>query len=109
VPVIQWFTEDGVEILSSDTRYEVAYDLTTGTASLIIKNALVSDEMSYKCVASNKYGTSKTIGVLVVKGMINSDKLKCLKIIRIADSILVYVYRSQIRKDDCFTCLNFGH
>lgn len=23
--------------------------------------------MSYKCVASNKYGTSKTIGVLVVK------------------------------------------
>ena len=95
--------------MSYDTRYEVGYDLTTGTASLIIKNALVSDEMSYKCVASNKYGTSKTIGVLVVKGLINSLKLKCLKIIRIADSIPVNVYRSHIRKVDCFTCLNFDH
>jgi hypothetical protein len=55
--------------LNSDSRYEISYDLTTGTASLIIKNALISDEMSYKCVASNKYGVSKTIGVLVVKGM----------------------------------------
>ena len=67
MPSIQWFTEDGVEILTEDSRYDISYDLNTGTASLIIKHALISDEMSYKCVASNKYGTAKTIGVLVVK------------------------------------------
>ena len=61
-------TEDGIEVLDSNSRYDISYDLNTGTASLIIKNALISDEMSYKCVASNKYGTAKTIGVLVVKG-----------------------------------------
>jgi hypothetical protein len=68
VPKIQWFKEDGKEIAETDQRYEISYDPHTAVAQLIIKYALTLDEMSYKCVASNKYGTSKTIGVLVVKG-----------------------------------------
>ena len=69
VPKIQWFKEDGTEIVEGMDRYEMTYSLDTGKAQLTIKNTLVSDEMSYKCVASNNYGTSKTIGVLVVKGI----------------------------------------
>ena len=44
------------------------YNYETGVAELIIRDSRISDEQSYKCVASNKYGTAKTIGVLVVKG-----------------------------------------
>lgn len=67
VPKIQWFKEDGTEIVDSMDRYHMSYSLETGQAQLSIKSTLVSDEMSYKCVASNTHGTSKTIGVLVVK------------------------------------------
>lgn len=69
VPKIQWFKEDGTEILECNSRYEQSYSLETGMVELVIKCALISDEMSYKCVASNKHGTAKTLGVLVVKGM----------------------------------------
>lgn len=67
IPKIQWLCEDGSEILPTNPRFEIFYCLKTGNASLKIKNTLLSDEMSYKCVASNMYGTSKTIGILVVK------------------------------------------
>ena len=68
VPKIQWFKEDLSEIDPAvNNRYEIRYDLTSGEAELLIKNVLRSDEMTYKCVASNKYGTCKTIGVLMVK------------------------------------------
>ena len=68
VPNIQWLKEDITEITDENQRYETKYNLETGLAELIIKNVLRSDEMTYKCVASNKHGTCKTIGVLVVKG-----------------------------------------
>ena len=41
--------------------------LDTGEVQMIIKNVKTSDEMSYKCVATNKYGTSKTLGLLLIK------------------------------------------
>jgi hypothetical protein len=67
VPEIEWFKEDHTQIKSSDKRYEMSYETETGTAKLIIKNALLVDEMSYKCVATNRHGTAKTFGVLVIK------------------------------------------
>ncbi len=67
MPRVRWYKEDGSEIVESDTRYKISYDLENGKAELLIKCALISDEQSYKCVASNEHGTSKTIGVLVVK------------------------------------------
>jgi hypothetical protein len=69
VPTIEWFKEDHSQIPSSDVdkRYEMSYDSETGTAKLVIRNALLVDEMSYKCVATNKHGTAKTFGVLVIK------------------------------------------
>lgn len=76
VPKIQWLCEDGTEILASNVRYDISYCLNTGNATLKIKNTLLSDEMSYKCVASNKYGTAKTIGILVVKANKNAKKLE---------------------------------
>ncbi|RNA34764.1 muscle M-line assembly unc-89-like [Brachionus plicatilis] len=74
IPKIQWFCEDGTEIQPSNPRYEISYCLKTGNATLRIKNTLLSDEMSYKCVASNTHGTAKTIGILVVRA--NKDKKK---------------------------------
>ena len=67
VPKIQWFTEEGNEISESDDYYQMNYNLETGRAELIVKNTKISDEMSYKCIASNEHGTAKTIGVLVIK------------------------------------------
>ncbi|CAF0740265.1 unnamed protein product [Brachionus calyciflorus] len=78
VPKIQWLKEDGTEILETDIRYEMSYCLKTGNATLKIKNTLLGDEMSYKCVASNKHGTSKTIGVLVVKAKKNKPSSNLL-------------------------------
>ncbi len=66
MPKILWFREDGSEIKESE-KYQMTYDLETAKAELTIKSVLASDEMSYKCVASNLHGTAKTIGVLVVK------------------------------------------
>jgi hypothetical protein len=67
VPKIQWYREDNSEILPTDERYEMSYSLDDGKAQLTIKKAVRADEISYKCVASNEHGTSKTIGILVVK------------------------------------------
>jgi hypothetical protein len=69
VPKIKWYNEEGIELVYGD-RYQTNYDLETGQAELIVKNTQISDEMSYKCVASNEYGTSKTVGVLVIKSKI---------------------------------------
>ncbi len=66
VPEITWFTEEGEEIRTND-HYQMSYDLQTGRAELKIKKILISDEQSYKCVASNVHGSAKTIGVLVIK------------------------------------------
>ena len=68
VPEIGWLKEDSSEI-KADSRYDMKYNIETGVAELIINDSRLSDEQSYKCVASNKYGTAKTIGVLVVKGI----------------------------------------
>ena len=67
IPDISWFKEDLTHIVT-DSRYDMKYNYETGVAELIIRDSRISDEQSYKCVASNKYGTAKTIGVLVVKG-----------------------------------------
>ncbi len=67
MPTIEWFKEDHSQILSIEKRYEMSYDSETGTAKLIIKNAQLADEMSYKCVATNRHGTAKSFGVLVIK------------------------------------------
>lgn len=86
VPKVQWLKEDGTEILDTDLRYEISYSLETGIADLFIKSTLLSDEMSYKCVASNKYGTSKTIGVLVVKANKTSNPSSPSRTLRAPDS-----------------------
>lgn len=70
IPEITWFKEDGT-LISNDDHYEATYDIENGNTQLLIKNAQLSDEQSYKCVATNIYGTAKTIGVLVVKGTFN--------------------------------------
>jgi hypothetical protein len=67
IPQVSWFKEDGTQVIP-DSHYEINYDIETGNAELLINDAQIADEQSYKCVASNKYGTAKTIGVLVVKG-----------------------------------------
>lgn len=67
VPTIKWYTEEGVEITEDNDHYQMSYDLTTGRAELTIEKIHISDEMSYKCVASNEHGTAKTIGVMVIK------------------------------------------
>lgn len=66
MPRIQWFLDDGTEIKPS-RRHEMNYDLATGDVQLVIKNTRPSDEASYKCVATNRYGTSKTLGLLLLK------------------------------------------
>ncbi len=67
MPKILWFREDGSEIKEND-KYKMSYNLKTAEAVLSIQSVDHTDEMSYKCIASNKHGTAKTIGVLVVKG-----------------------------------------
>ena len=67
MPTIEWFREDNTQISPSEKRFTMSYEAETGVATLVIRNALLVDEMSYKCVASNQYGTAKTIGVLVIK------------------------------------------
>jgi hypothetical protein len=68
IPTIQWFREDETEISQTD-RFEMKYDLETGMANLKIKNVMIFDEMTYKCLATNKHGTAKTIANLVVKAI----------------------------------------
>lgn len=67
MPKIQWFLEDGTEITPDNDRYEMSYSEKTGDCQLTIKNARSSDEASYKCVATNRFGTSKTLGLLMIK------------------------------------------
>jgi hypothetical protein len=73
VPKILWFKEDGSEIKANE-KYGISYNLESAEAELIIESVDPSDEMSYKCIASNKHGTAKTIGVLVVKGTLKNYK-----------------------------------
>ena len=68
IPEISWFKEDGTQIVP-DSHYEIKYNNETGVAELLVNDACIPDEQSYKCVASNKYGNAKTIGVIVVKGL----------------------------------------
>jgi len=73
VPKITWYTEEGEEMKPSD-HYQMNYDLNTGRAELRIKRIKISDEQSYKCVASNIHGQAKTIGVLVIKNYKKKSK-----------------------------------
>jgi hypothetical protein len=50
-----------------DSRYKISYEIETGIAELVIKSVISSDEISYKCIASNKHGTAKSICSLAVK------------------------------------------
>ena len=67
MPEIQWYLEDGTEITNNNDHYEISYSKETGQCQMIIKNSGPKDEMSYKCVATNLYGTSKTLGLLIIK------------------------------------------
>ena len=69
IPEISWFKEDSTQIVK-DNRYDMKFNNETGVAELIIHDSRINDEQSYKCIASNKFGTAKTIGVLVVKGIL---------------------------------------
>ena len=77
VPTIEWFTEDNVKIAADNPHYQISYNLETGRAELKINFSLITDEQSYKCVASNVHGTAKTVGVLVVKGNSKYEKKNC--------------------------------
>ena len=76
VPKIKWFTEEGTEITEEDNqRFQMNYNLVTGRAELKIKKVLISDEQSYKCVATNDHGSAKTIGVLVIKSKLSYNSI----------------------------------
>ena len=77
VPTIEWFTEDNVKIAADNPHYQISYNLETGRAELKINFSLITDEQSYKCVASNVHGTAKTVGVLVVKGNSKYEQKNC--------------------------------
>ena len=48
-------------------RFTTSYDRASGAATLTIRGTRVTDEMSYKCVASNKHGSARSSCALFVQ------------------------------------------
>ncbi|CAF1178754.1 unnamed protein product [Adineta ricciae] len=62
---ITWFFNDK-QIQSNTDRYIIDENSKTGICLLTIKNIGADDEGSYRCVATNKFGSSVTTGFLAV-------------------------------------------
>lgn len=65
-PTIKWIIDD-TEVTFENSHIKSKYNSINGNAELHIAKCELSDEQSYTCVASNIHGTSKTMGVLIVK------------------------------------------
>jgi hypothetical protein len=62
---IAWFFNDK-QIESNNDKYLVDENLKTGICLLTIRNVGAEDEGAYRCVATNRFGSSVTTGFLAV-------------------------------------------
>lgn len=62
---IAWFFADK-QIEGNNEKYSIDENAKTGICLLTIRNILPDDEGAYRCVATNKYGSSVTTGFLAV-------------------------------------------
>lgn len=62
---IAWFYNDK-PIESNSEKYSIDENAKTGICLLTIRNISQEDEGPYRCVATNKYGSSVTTGFLAV-------------------------------------------
>mgnify|MGYP000421601088 CR=1 FL=1 len=62
---ITWYFNDK-NIESNDEKYSIDENPKTGICLLTIRNIVPEDEGAYRCVATNKYGSSVTTGFLAV-------------------------------------------
>jgi len=65
------FRFNGDRIMMNSSKYTLVTNNTHGTLTVV--NVQGSDEGTYTCSASNRYGSVTTVGVLSVQGM-----FKCL-------------------------------
>jgi hypothetical protein len=62
---IAWFFNDK-QIESNNEKYSIDENPKTGICLLTIRHILPDDEGAYRCVATNKFGSSVTTGFLAV-------------------------------------------
>ena len=62
---IAWFYNDK-QIESNNQKYSIDENPKTGICLLTIRNIGPEDEGAYRCVATNKFGSSVTTGFLAV-------------------------------------------
>jgi hypothetical protein len=62
---ISWFFNDK-QIESNNEKYSIDENAKTGICLLTIRHIISSDEGAYRCVATNKFGSSVTTGFLAV-------------------------------------------
>lgn len=62
---IGWFYNDK-QIESNNQKYSIDENPKTGICLLTIRNIGPDDEGAYRCIATNKYGSSVTTGFLAV-------------------------------------------
>jgi len=62
---ISWFFNDK-QIDSNTQKYSIDENPKTGICLLTVRNILPDDEGAYRCVATNKFGSSVTTGFLAV-------------------------------------------
>jgi len=62
---ISWFFNDK-KIESNSPKYSIDENPKTGICLLTIRNIVPDDEGAYRCVATNKFGSSVTTGFLAV-------------------------------------------
>jgi hypothetical protein len=62
---IAWFVSDK-QIESNNEKYSIDENSKTGICLLTIRNITPEDEGPYRCVASNKFGSSVSTGFLAV-------------------------------------------
>lgn len=62
---IAWFYNDK-QIESNNEKYSIDENAKTGICLLTIRNIIPDDEGTYRCVATNKFGSSVTTGFLAV-------------------------------------------
>ncbi len=62
---IAWFFNDK-QIESNNEKYSIDGNPKTGICLLTIRHIVLDDEGAYRCVATNKFGSSVTTGFLAV-------------------------------------------
>jgi hypothetical protein len=62
---IGWFFNDQ-QLQSNEEKYSVDENIKTGICLLTIRQIVPEDEGAYRCVATNKFGSSVSTGFLAV-------------------------------------------